>query len=149
MAAAQVPCRAERAATTCPKATSPGRRRPSELKPQPQASWAAPEGWPALSWPCVRSALLSHLQGSCPWPLLPSALGGGKQAAEHGTPAPLSPTSGPVGQQATPAMPALPEGQAVCHSGQPPTCLLGIHMNAAQRRSPSAFSCPLSTQELR
>lgn len=61
-----------------------------------------PESWLALSWPCMRSALLSHLQSH--WHLVLFALALGKQAAEHGTPAPLSPTSGPVGQQATSAM---------------------------------------------
>lgn len=46
-AAAQVPCRVERAPATCPKATSPGRGQPWELKPQAAGLVGSPlkAGW--------------------------------------------------------------------------------------------------------
>lgn len=81
-----------------------------------EASGRRPHGQPpesrlALSWPCMRSALLGHFsRATGTWALFALALGDKKQATEHGTCSPL-PHLWPCKAAGRPAMSDFQKGR--------------------------------------
>lgn len=82
----------------------------------------SPEGWLALSWPCACSALLSHLQSH--WHLVFPCLSFRRRKTGGGAWQTCSPLPHLWSCRAAghPGHVWLPEGQAIHHSGQSPTC---------------------------